>query len=54
MSGVGVAVPPDEYLPEIESLCRRYGLFLHVDEVINRFGRTAKMFGFQHYGASSD
>ncbi|WP_428490675.1 aminotransferase [Rhodopila sp.] len=54
MSGVGVAVPPDEYLPEVESLCRKYGILLHVDEVINGFGRTGKMFGFQHYGVSPD
>jgi hypothetical protein len=38
--GVGVAVPPDEYLPEVESLCRKYGFLLHLDEVINGFGRT--------------
>jgi adenosylmethionine-8-amino-7-oxononanoate aminotransferase len=49
MSGVGIAVPPDEYLPEVKSLCRRYGLFLHVDEGINGFGRTGKMFAYQHY-----
>ena len=45
MSGVGVAVPPDEDLPEVESLCRKYGILLHVDGVINGFGRTGKMFG---------
>jgi adenosylmethionine-8-amino-7-oxononanoate aminotransferase len=54
MSGVGVAVPPDEYLPEVEKLCRKYGILLHVDEVINGFGRTGKMFGYQHYGVSPD
>jgi adenosylmethionine-8-amino-7-oxononanoate aminotransferase len=54
MSGVGVAVPPDEYLPEVESICRKYGILLHIDEVINGFGRTGKMFGFQHYGVSPD
>src|SRR6202163_393435 len=54
MSGVGVAVPPDEYLPEVESLCRKYGLLLHVDEVINGFGRTGKMFGHQHWDVKPD
>jgi adenosylmethionine-8-amino-7-oxononanoate aminotransferase len=54
MSGVGVAVPPDEYLPEVETICRKYGILLHVDEVINGFGRTGKMFGHQHYGVSPD
>jgi adenosylmethionine-8-amino-7-oxononanoate aminotransferase len=54
MSGVGVAVPPDEYLPEVESICRKYGILLHVDEVINGFGRTGRMFAHQHYGVSPD
>ena len=54
MSGIGVAVPPDEYLPEVETICRNYGILLHVDEVINGFGRTGKMFAHQHYGVSPD
>ena len=54
MSGVGVSVPPDEYLPEVEKICRNYGILLHIDEVINGFGRTGMMFAHQHYGVTPD
>ncbi len=54
MSSVGIAVPPDEYLPAVEKICREYGILLHIDEVINGFGRTGKMFAHQHYNVSPD
>ena len=54
MSAVGVAVPPDGYLPAVAELCKKHGVLLHVDEVINGFGRTGKMFAYQHYGVSPD
>jgi adenosylmethionine-8-amino-7-oxononanoate aminotransferase len=54
MSAVGIAVPPDEYLPEVAALAKKYGLLLHVDEVINGFGRTGAMFAHQHSGVQPD
>ena len=38
----------------MEAICRKYDILLHVDEVINGFGRTGKMFAHQHYGISPD
>lgn len=54
MSAVGVAVPPPGYLPAVADLCKKYGALLHVDEVINGFGRTGKMFAHQHAGIRPD
>ncbi len=54
MSAVGIAVPPDEYLPEVAAIARKYGCLLHVDEVINGFGRTGAMFAHQHYDIRPD
>src|SRR5262245_27543252 len=54
MSAVGIAVPPPEYLPEVAAIAKKYGALLHIDEVINGFGRTGKMFVHQHYGVTPD
>jgi taurine-pyruvate aminotransferase len=54
MSAVGVAVPPDDYLPEVAAVAKKYGCLLHIDEVINGFGRTGKMFAHQHSDVRPD
>jgi taurine-pyruvate aminotransferase len=54
MSAVGVAVPPDEYLPGVAAIAKKYGCLLHIDEVINGFGRTGKMFAHQHANVTPD
>lgn len=54
MSALGVVVPPDDYLPAVADLCKKYGILLHVDEVINGFGRTGRPFAYQHYGVQPD
>ncbi len=54
MSGLGIVVPPDDYLPAVADLCKKYGILLHIDEVINGFGRTGKLFAHQHWGITPD
>jgi len=53
-AGGGIIVPVPEYYPIIQEICRKYGMLLIMDEVVNGFGRTGKMFGFQHYQVSPD
>lgn len=50
----GVIIPPDSYWPEIERICRKYGVLLVADEVICGFGRTGRWFGHQHFGFEPD
>jgi len=45
----GVLVFPDGYLQGVRALCDKYGILMHIDEVMVGFGRTGKMFGFQNY-----
>ncbi len=50
----GVIIPPDSYWPEVERICRKYGILLICDEVICGFGRTGSWFGHQTYGVTPD
>ena len=54
ISGGGVIVPPDEYLPILRDICDRYGILLIFDEVVNGFGRLGKMFGHELWGVKPD
>jgi ornithine--oxo-acid transaminase len=54
VQGKGIHLPPDGYLEAAQDLCRRYGTLFCVDEVLTGFGRTGRMFAFQHWGLEPD
>ncbi|WP_317930417.1 aspartate aminotransferase family protein [Halioxenophilus sp. WMMB6] len=53
-AGGGVIPPVPEYFPIIQSICRKYGLLLHIDEVVCGVGRTGEWFGYQNYDVQPD
>src|SRR4029077_18294243 len=54
LQGKGIHLPPGGYLEGAQELCRRYGTLFCVDEVMTGFGRTGRMFAFQHWGLEPD
>ncbi|MDP2748252.1 aspartate aminotransferase family protein [Pseudomonas sp.] len=50
----GMIFPPESYWPEIQRICRQYGVLLCADEVIGGFGRTGEWFAHQHFGFQPD
>ena len=54
VQGKGVNLPPPGYLEGAQELCRRYGTLFCVDEVQTGFGRTGRMFAFEHWGLEPD
>ena len=53
-AGGGVIVPPDRYLPELRKICDRKRVLLILDEVVTGFGRTGRIFCYQHYDIVPD
>src|SRR5690242_10907468 len=54
VQGHGVYFAPDGYLAAAQELCRRYGTLFAVDEVQTGFGRTGRMFAFEHWNLEPD
>ena len=54
VQGHGVYLPPPGYLEGAQELCRRYGTLFAVDEVQTGFGRTGRLFAFEHWGLEPD
>ncbi|MBU4418978.1 MAG: aspartate aminotransferase family protein [Candidatus Omnitrophica bacterium] len=50
----GVNVADKDFVLALRKLCDEKNLLLIIDEVQTGIGRTAKMFGYQHYGITPD
>jgi 4-aminobutyrate aminotransferase-like enzyme len=52
--GVGPDFLPVEYAQGLQSFCREHDIVMMFDEVQSGFGRTGKMFCYEHYGIKPD
>ena len=50
----GNIIPPDDFLPAVQSLSREIDALFIADEMITGFGRTGKWWGVQHSGVVPD
>lgn len=53
-AGGGIIVPVPEYYPIMQAICRKYGVYLIMDEVVCGFGRTGKFWGHEQYDVDPD
>lgn len=53
-ASTGALVPPEDYFGVIQDICRRYGILLILDEVMTGFGRTGKLFAYEHWNVAAD
>jgi ornithine--oxo-acid transaminase len=54
IQGKGVYIPPDDYLPEAQRLCRKHGALFVCDEVQTGMGRTGRFLCCEHWGLQPD
>lgn len=53
-AGGGIIPPVAEYFPLVQQICRKYDVLLILDEVVTGFGRTGRMFGYEHFDVDPD
>lgn len=52
--GAGFITPKGDYLRKVRDRCDEMGALLILDEIQPGFGRTGKLFAFEHYGVVPD
>ncbi|GGH02396.1 aspartate aminotransferase family protein [Parapedobacter pyrenivorans] len=50
----GIRIPDVNYMQAVRKRCDEMGALLILDEIQTGFGRTGKLFAFQHYGIQPD
>ncbi len=50
----GFVVAPPGFLRKLREICDQYEMLLIIDEIQTGFGRTGRMFGFEHAGIQPD
>jgi taurine-pyruvate aminotransferase len=53
-AGGGVLKPVNEYYPILQEICKKYDIWLIMDEVVCGFGRTGKFWGHEHFDVDPD
>ncbi|MCG8553380.1 MAG: aminotransferase class III-fold pyridoxal phosphate-dependent enzyme, partial [Desulfobacterales bacterium] len=53
-AGGGIIPPVKEYFPMVQEICKKYGVWIIMDEVVCGFGRTGKFWGHAHYDVDPD
>lgn len=48
-AGGGILTPPPGYFPRLQEICRKYKVWMIMDEVVCGFGRTGKFWGHEHF-----
>lgn len=50
----GFIIPSKQFVKKIEEICNKYNILLIFDETMTSFGRTGRMFAFQHFDVIPD
>ncbi len=50
----GIRVPEEDYMKALRKRCTETGTLLILDEIQSGFGRTGRMFAFEHFGVIPD
>lgn len=53
-ASTGALVPPEGYFDIIQATCSKYGVMLILDEVMTGFGRTGRLFAYEHWNIKAD